>query len=215
MDSNPPPPLPKKEVDKVRQSSVEKNGISNEKKDPTQELRAASRRPSALFPQKDADFVGNRYGDVQAAERKRETPRKVSPPQFYFGQAPEDKTRSSNGRTLNGQTAIDKVKQNEALSHPRRKEEEEPETNNKKQMSVITVTTVNEASSHGKKSASPTSMSSSAISSLSSPSSSTRSSSSFGSRRAKEAKGSELDEGYRSPSLPKEDVPDFKVVSAH
>ena len=65
-------------------------------------------------------------------------------PQFYFGQTMTDlvkKSSASNGY----QTAIDKVKQNEALTHPKRSDEQQKvaavtELNKKgRHMSIITM----------------------------------------------------------------------------
>ena len=142
-------------------------------------------------------------------EEQKPESRKVTPPQFYFGQIPED-TRATGNKP---QSAIEKVKRNEALSHPKKHVIEHVEEELVKHTAPVQSAP---QLTHNKKSVSPTSLSSSAISSLSSPSASSRSSTSSTSS----ARGTKVDqdEGYRSPSLPKEDeykVPRPKTVSSH
>lgn len=120
-------------------------------------------------------------------------PPPVVKPQFYFGQTMTELVRGqSSSATKNGiyQTAIDKVKQNEALTHPKRAEELQSkvtELNDKgRHMSIITTSapasssspsSQNGGSGESKAKFSPKAASlSSGVSSLSSSSSSSNSS---------------------------------------
>ncbi len=105
---------------------------------------------------------------VEAGQEKK--------PQFYFGQTMADLVRQSSLQNGN-QTAIDKVKQNEALTHPKRAEvnvSAELSKKSTRHTSIITVSNPKLAENSGKKASSL----SSGVSSLSSSSSASSSRSS-------------------------------------
>jgi len=121
------------ETPSISVSVTQQEKVNNNEKmmdNPKNAVVAASRKPSAASMASsvasDADF------------------KKPQKPQFFFGQTMTDVVKKSS--VSNGyQTAIDKVKQNEALTHPKRNEEQQKvssvtELNKKgRHMSIITV----------------------------------------------------------------------------
>lgn len=162
--------------------TTNKSDMSNNNKDkevladPKAAILAASRKPSASADHEEVVVVPkdkkNSSSSISGSSSAPSIPSVPAKPQFYFGQAPNGVKESVNSTK---QTAIDKVKRNEALTHPKPASREDPVVSvselsrHGKHMSVITVT-----DSPPKKASSPTL--SSTVSSLSSPTSSSSSS---------------------------------------
>ena len=136
---------PKPEIKSSKKSSIEKTQPSG--KEPMMEnsknaVLVASRKPSAVEDHMRPSAAPHMTAPDEFIPAP--PPPIVAKPQFYFGQTMTDlvkKSSASNGY----QTAIDKVKQNEALTHPKRSDEQQKvaavtELNKKgRHMSIITM----------------------------------------------------------------------------
>ena len=136
---------PKPEIKSSKKSSIEKPQPSG--KEPMMEnsknaVLVASRKPSAVEDHMRPSAAPHMTAPDEFIPAP--PPPIVAKPQFYYGQTMTDlvkKSSASNGY----QTAIDKVKQNEALTHPKRSDEQQKvaavtELNKKgRHMSIITM----------------------------------------------------------------------------
>ena len=182
--------------------------VTEKIEDPKGEVLAAARRPSALSPteefsptkfrEEDQKIIREEKSKTQVAKTLSSDSaisndsssggsstlggRNSAKPQFYFGQNVSSVVKSSPFFDQQQQTAIDKVKKNEALTHPKLSKHEEPkisvkESNNARgRYSSVEPPNVVKVVRNKPQSVSPSL--SSTVSSLSSPTSTSSSSSS-------------------------------------
>ena len=121
-------------------TAQETDHVMKERKDSKAMVLAASKTPNGFATSDEAPEI------PPAPVTGVHVPSPVPPkPQFYFGQTMTDLVRKSSASNKSYQSAIDKVKQNEALSHPKRGEAEKlaavtAQIKKGRHMSIITVT---------------------------------------------------------------------------